>query len=156
MGFEVEPAALLAGPYFDAPTVDLESYSRIIVCLSGKDSVACLLACLLTLIEQGADMSRLELWHHAVDAGHPNGLMDWTFNDGFVEKFAEAFNVPCVFFLAARRNRRRDAEAGCLQPTSCDSDPGWCVLTLERDKTRSAPDSPALPAAKRQPEYKMV
>lgn len=134
MGFEVEPAALPAGTYFDAPTVDLESYSQIIVCLSGKDSIACL----LTLIEQGVDMSRLELWHHAVDAGHQNGLMDWTFNDSFVEKFAEAFNVPVFFsWLQGGIEGEMLKQNAYSQPHVIQTPDG--VLTLERDKTRSAP-----------------
>jgi hypothetical protein len=57
LGFDMEPQATPMGTYFNAPTVDLDSYSRIIVCMSGKDSIASL----LTLIEQGADMSKVDL-----------------------------------------------------------------------------------------------
>ncbi|WP_236468639.1 MULTISPECIES: hypothetical protein [unclassified Pseudomonas] len=60
LGFEPEPAVLAEGTYFDAPTVDLDSYDHVVVCVSGKDSIACLLA----LIEQGVDLRRVELWHH--------------------------------------------------------------------------------------------
>lgn len=60
MGFEQEPVAKAVGTYFDAPNIDLGDYDRIVVAMSGKDSIACLLA----LIEQGADMSRVEIWHH--------------------------------------------------------------------------------------------
>jgi hypothetical protein len=60
LGFEPEPISLAVGTYFDAPSIDLDSYDHIIVCISGKDSIACLLA----MIEQGVDMSKVELSHH--------------------------------------------------------------------------------------------
>ena len=57
-GFEPDPIAQAVGSYFDAPTIDLDDYDRIVVCASGgKDSIACLLA----LIELGVDMSVVEL-----------------------------------------------------------------------------------------------
>jgi hypothetical protein len=92
-GFEQEPKVLAEGTYFDAPSVDLDSYDHVIVCVSGKDSIACLLA----LIEQGVDLRRVELWHHRVDGAEGSTLMDWAFNDSFIEKFAEAFNLPLYF-----------------------------------------------------------
>lgn len=92
LGFDMEPQAMPMGTYFNAPTVDLDSYSRIIVCMSGKDSIASL----LTLIEQGADMSRVELWHHRVDGASEDGLMDWAFNDSYMEQLAKAFNLPSI------------------------------------------------------------
>ena len=94
MGFDPAPAAQAVGRYFDAPTVDLNSYDHIVICSSGgKDSIACL----LTLIEQGVDMNRVELWHHAVDGKVERGLMDWAFTDSYMEKFAEAFKLPLYF-----------------------------------------------------------
>lgn len=60
--------------YFDTPDIDLNSYDNIIVCMSGgKDSIACL----LHIIEMGADKSKIELWHHEVDGRKGSSPMDW-------------------------------------------------------------------------------
>ncbi len=82
------------GTYFSAPTVELESYDHIIVCMSGgKDSIACL----LHLIDLGVDKSRVELWHHDVDGREGSGLMDWAFMRDFNKALRRAFNVPVYF-----------------------------------------------------------
>lgn len=49
--------------YFSAPDVDLSLYDHIIVCLSGKDSIAAY----LRLVDMGVDKSKVEFWHHDVD-----------------------------------------------------------------------------------------
>jgi 3'-phosphoadenosine 5'-phosphosulfate sulfotransferase (PAPS reductase)/FAD synthetase len=64
----------------DLPLIapDLRSYDHILVsCSGGKDS----LACLLHLIDEGADPARIELHHHDVDGrGPPTFAMSeyWT------------------------------------------------------------------------------
>ena len=53
--------------------INLASYDRIIVaCSGGKDSIASL----LHLLECGAPLDRMELWHHDVDGQGPS-FMDW-------------------------------------------------------------------------------
>lgn len=72
---------------------ELNSYDRIIVAFSGgKDSVACF----LDLLECGADLHRIELWHHRVD-GLDGDLMDWPCTNAYCEAFAEAMGVPLYF-----------------------------------------------------------
>ena len=54
-----------------APLLPLAAYDRILVALSGgEESVACLLA----LLEVGADSARIELHHHEVDGRGPSFL----------------------------------------------------------------------------------
>lgn len=134
MGFEQEPIAQAVGTYFDAPTVDLDSYDRIVVCMSGKDSIACLLA----LIEQGADMSRVEIWHHAVDGKEGSTLMDWAFNDSYMEKLAAAFGLPLYFsWLQGGIEGEMLKENSYSKPHIVETPSG--LITLERDTTRSQP-----------------
>lgn len=72
---------------------ELNSYERVIVAFSGgKDSVACV----LDMIDQGLDVSRLELWHHRVD-GWDGDLMDWPVTNGYCLAFAKALGVPLYF-----------------------------------------------------------
>ncbi|OWK40039.1 Phosphoadenosine phosphosulfate reductase family protein [Pseudomonas oleovorans subsp. oleovorans] len=132
LGFEPEPARLAAGTYFDAPNIDLGSYDNIIVCMS--DSIACLLA----LIDQGADMSRVEIWHHAVDGREGSSLMDWAFNDSYIEKFAEAFGLPVYFsWLKGGIEGEMLKENSYSQPHIIETPSG--VFELERDTKRSQP-----------------
>ncbi len=84
---------LPAGVLHDCPDVDLSSYDRIVVCMSGgKDS----LACLLRLLDMGVDTKRVELWHHEVD-GRGEDFMDWSFISDYVRKIGEAFSMPVYF-----------------------------------------------------------
>ena len=72
----------------------LNSYDKIIVYFSGgKDS----LACLLHLIEQGVDMSRVELWHHDIDGQETGRFMDWPVTRSYCEAVAKAFDIPIYF-----------------------------------------------------------
>ncbi|BFM18843.1 hypothetical protein R50073_50260 (plasmid) [Maricurvus nonylphenolicus] len=74
---------------------DLDSYSVIIIaCSGGKDSIACL----LHLLDSGADPKRIELWHHCVD-GERNGeyFMDWPVTEDYCKKLAEAFGISIYF-----------------------------------------------------------
>ncbi len=73
-------------------SVELGSYDHILVAFSGgKDSVACL----LHLLEAGADPKRIELHHHDVDGGTP--FMDWPVTPDYCRKIAEALAVPIYF-----------------------------------------------------------
>ncbi|MCI1374108.1 MAG: phosphoadenosine phosphosulfate reductase family protein [Acetobacter sp.] len=69
---------------------DLSSYENIIVAVSGgKDGTACLLA----LLEAGAPVERIKLWHHKVDgAGLP--FMDWPSTEPYVAALAQDFSLP--------------------------------------------------------------
>jgi len=71
----------------------LNSYDRIILAFSGgKDSVACF----LDLLESGADLSRIEIWHHRVD-GWDGDLMDWPCTNAYCQAFARHFQIPLYF-----------------------------------------------------------
>lgn len=73
---------------------DLNSYDRIIIAFSGgKDS----LACLLHVLEAGADPSKVELWHHDVDGREGPGLMDWPVTPDYCRSVAQAFELPIYF-----------------------------------------------------------
>lgn len=77
---------------FGAP--DLSSYDRFLVCMSGgKDSVACL----LHLLEQGVDRSRIELHHHLVDGREGSDLMDWPVTESYCEALAKALELRLFF-----------------------------------------------------------
>lgn len=120
--------------YFDAPSVDLDSYDHIILCLSGKDSIACLLA----MIEQGVDLRRLEVWHHRVDGHEGSTLMDWTFNDSFIEQFAAAYNLPLYFsWLKGGIEGEMLKQDAYSQPHMVETPAG--VITLARDLARTSP-----------------
>lgn len=69
---------------------DLHSYDFYIVAMSGKDS----LACLLHLIEEGVDRSRIELWHHLPDGKEGSTLFDWPVTEAYERALADAFGLP--------------------------------------------------------------
>lgn len=82
-------------PVFTAPetAADLNQYDHIIVMFSGgKDS----LASLLRVIEMGADMSKIELWHHDID-GRGQTYMDWPVTPAYCQAIADFFNIPLYF-----------------------------------------------------------
>lgn len=84
-----EPAAT---PDLGAP--DLDSYQAFLVAFSGgKDS----LACVLHLLEAGADPSRIELWHHDVDGRESDGFMDWPVTRDYCRAVAAALGVKIYF-----------------------------------------------------------
>jgi 3'-phosphoadenosine 5'-phosphosulfate sulfotransferase (PAPS reductase)/FAD synthetase len=71
----------------------LERYDRVVVAFSGgKDS----LASLLHLLELGVPRTRIELWHHQIDApGEP--FMDWPSTPAYCRGVAHALGVPLLF-----------------------------------------------------------
>lgn len=72
----------------------LDEYEHIIVYFSGgKDS----LACVLHLLESGADKEKIELWHHEVDGKEGSGLMDWPCTPGYCRAVADALGIPIYF-----------------------------------------------------------
>ena len=73
---------------------ELNQYDHILVAFSGgKDSTACF----LSLLDAGADPSKIELWHHDIDGRESDRLMDWKITPDYCRAFAEAFNVPLYF-----------------------------------------------------------
>lgn len=74
---------------------DLGSYDKILVQFSGgKDS----LACLLHILDSGADPAKIELWHQCVD-GAPEGdhFIDWPITPAYCKALAEALNITIRF-----------------------------------------------------------
>ena len=70
---------------------ELDSYDHFLVMFSGgKDS----LACLLWLLEQGVDRSKVELWHHDVDGREGSTLMDWPVTPSYCQAIADGFDLP--------------------------------------------------------------
>jgi 3'-phosphoadenosine 5'-phosphosulfate sulfotransferase (PAPS reductase)/FAD synthetase len=83
-------APVAASRALPEPTAaDLATYDHIIVAFSGRKES---LACLLHLLELGADRSRMEFWHHDVDGGRP--LMDWPVTTSYCRAIADAFGIP--------------------------------------------------------------
>jgi 3'-phosphoadenosine 5'-phosphosulfate sulfotransferase (PAPS reductase)/FAD synthetase len=125
------------GVLFSAPTIDINIYDVIIVCLSGgKDSIACLIA----LIEQGVDLSRVELWHHDVDGNEGSQLMDWPFMRSYLRKFAATFDLPLYFSwleggFEGEMNKRDDYS----RPHMTETPEG--LISLPRDTNRMRPSS---------------
>lgn len=80
------------------PTIDLHSYDYYILATSGgKDSIACL----CTLIKEGVDLKRVELWHHCIDGkiqgnSHQH-FMDWPVTEDYTRKLAQVFKLPIYF-----------------------------------------------------------
>lgn len=73
---------------------NLDDYDYIIVAFSGgKDSTACV----LHLLEEGADPAKIELWHHLIDGREGSDLMDWPVTEDYCRKFAKAMNMPIYF-----------------------------------------------------------
>lgn len=135
--FEKEPerSPVDAGAYFSAPSVDLDDYDNIVHCMSGgKDSIVSL----LHLIDSGADMSKIELWHHDVDGREGSTLMDWPFMADYNRKLAAAFGLPIYFsWLDGGFEGEMLKENSYSRPHHVETPSG--LITLERDTRRSKP-----------------
>jgi 3'-phosphoadenosine 5'-phosphosulfate sulfotransferase (PAPS reductase)/FAD synthetase len=74
--------------------ISFSKYDKIVIAFSGgKDS----LACLLHLIETGAELSKIEIWHHDVDGREGSTLMDWPVTGAYCIAVAKHFNMPIYF-----------------------------------------------------------
>lgn len=118
--------------YFSAPDIDLDGYDHIIVCMSGgKDSIASL----LRLKDMGADMAKVELWHHDVDGREGSRLMDWPFMADYNRKLASALGLPLYFsWLEGGFEGEMLKENAFSRPHKVETPDG--LLTLERDTKR--------------------
>lgn len=123
--------------YFSAPEVDLDWYEKIVLCMSGgKDSIATL----LSLIDRGVDLSRVELWHHDVDGREGSDLMDWPFMADYNRKLAEAFDLPLYFsWLDGGFEGEMLKQDSHSRPHKVETPEG--LVTLPRDVTRSKPST---------------
>lgn len=121
--------------FFSATEVDVDSYDHVIMCMSGgKDSIACL----LRLKEAGADMSKVELWHHDVDGNEGSTLMDWLFMRDYVRKFAEAMGLPVYFsWLDGGFEGEMLKENAHGRPHKVETPDG--LVTLPRETVRTRP-----------------
>lgn len=121
--------------YHSAPNIDLDGYDVIIVCLSGgKDSIACL----LHLIDVGADISKIELWHHDVDGREGSTLMDWPFMADYNRKIASAFGIPLMFsWLQGGMEGEMLKENAYSRPQCIETPDG--LIIAERNLQRSKP-----------------
>jgi len=75
---------------------ELSYYDKFIFSTSGgKDS----LAMILYLLENGADPSKMELWHQSIDGRYDThkSFFDWPSTDGYVAKLAEHLNIPLSY-----------------------------------------------------------
>lgn len=75
---------------------DIHSYDHYVVAFSGgRDSVACV----LDLLEKGVPRRKIELMHHLVDGepGTDGRAFDWPVTQSYIERFAEAFDIPLFF-----------------------------------------------------------
>lgn len=83
----------LVAPPTDSSEPDLASYDHILVAVSGKDS----LACLLHLLELGVDPARIECVHHLVDGREGSSLVDWPHIESYWKKVASELRMPIYF-----------------------------------------------------------
>lgn len=119
--------------YFSCPTVDLSIYDHIIVSMSGgKDSIAAF----LHILDLGADKSKIELWHNAVDGRGGRTFMDWVFLDDFHHRLADHYGVPLYFsWLEHGFEGEMLKENSFSHPHKVETPDG--LITLERDINRT-------------------
>jgi len=130
----IKPVIDAPGTYFEAKNIDLSIYDIFIVCLSGgKDSIAAY----LRLLDMGVDRSKIELWHHKIDA-EDDPFMDWVFMESYVQKFAEEFNTPLYFsWLEGGFKTEMLKKDSYSKPHFVETPDG--LIKLERDIKRSKP-----------------
>lgn len=121
--------------YFNAGDVDLDSYDRIVLCMSmGKDGIACW----LHLLDQDVDPSKVEFWHHRVDGNEGSQLMDWVFIDEYARLFAATYNIPLYFsWLEGGFEGELLKDNAYSRPHHIETPDG--LMVLERDKKRAKP-----------------
>jgi 3'-phosphoadenosine 5'-phosphosulfate sulfotransferase (PAPS reductase)/FAD synthetase len=119
-------------------TPDLDSYDTIIVAFSGgKDS----LACALTLLENGADKSKMELWHHDIDGREDDEhFMDWPVTADYCRAVGKALGIP-VYFSWKMGGYKREMlrENSKTAPTKFETPDGEIIRvggTRGKDSTR--------------------
>lgn len=136
-GHELASPPAAPGVYFSAPDIDLSAYDRIVLCMSGgKDSIASL----LRLIDMGADMARVELWHHDVDGREGSTLMDWPFMADYNRKLADAFGLPIYFsWLEGGFEGEMLKDQAYGRPHHVETPDG--LMILERDTVRAKPNT---------------
>lgn len=123
------------GTYFSAAHIDLDTYDKIVLCMSGgKDSIASLIA----LIDAGVDMNRIELWHHDVDGREGSQLMDWLFMADYNRKLAQHFNLPLYFSWLENGFEGEMLKNNSYSHAHKVETPDG-LITLERDRKRSKP-----------------
>lgn len=120
-----------------APEVSLDDYDRIVVCLSGgKDSIACV----VRLLELGADRAKIELWHHLVDGREGGDLMDWPFAEDYCRKLAATWGIPIYFsWLEGGFEGELIKENAHSRPHSVETPEG--LVSLPRDTMRGRPNT---------------
>jgi 3'-phosphoadenosine 5'-phosphosulfate sulfotransferase (PAPS reductase)/FAD synthetase len=84
--FPAEEKAVISLPSFDKVDHWVLAFS------GGKDS----LGCLIWLLENINDRSKIELWHHEVD-GDKELFMDWSCTKAYCSAIAKAFDLPIYF-----------------------------------------------------------
>lgn len=118
-------------------TPDLSQYARILVCMSGKDS----LACLLRLFDLGVERERIELIHHAVDgmddeAGPASTLMDWPCTNGYISALGKAFGLPVLFSYRQGGIERELLRENCGSAPVVYTRGDGAMITLPSDRSQ--------------------
>jgi 3'-phosphoadenosine 5'-phosphosulfate sulfotransferase (PAPS reductase)/FAD synthetase len=113
----------------------LEEYDLIIVLFSGgKDSAAAY----FRLRELGVPASKIELWHHDIDGGHPERRMDWPVTLPYVRAFAGAENVRLRVSWRANGFFGELRRVGASMPIVYEGDSGLETCHLSDEQTDSA------------------
>jgi len=136
LGLSIENCSSISKKtYFSAPSIDINDYDRIVLCMSGgKDSIASL----LHLIDEGVDLSIVELWHHDVDGCEGSTLMDWPFMADYNRQLAAAFGLPIYFsWLEGGFEGEMLKQDSYSRPHHVETPDG--LITLERDTRRAKP-----------------
>lgn len=109
----------------------LEEYDRILVLFSGgKDS----LSAYFYLRELGVPKEKIELWHHDLDGGHPNRVMDWPVTLAYVDAFARAEGVRLRVSRRVNGFWGEVFRIGASYPVEYEGDDGTFVECALSDK----------------------